>query len=423
MKEGIDSIIAEILLKFEFQNLINSKEFFFDKAKVLFNQFRDYDIEDDLLLSIEEEYTGKIKYVDYCEQIENAQQKEMALIIGQLIAYCDDKAANKNIWNLYDDNRVLARAGVWQTHWIKNFIKYKRNSNNNNSISSDSIRHAIEYLEDPSKGLCMLSKNHRDDLSKFLFDKPYQEANKVLFVSKLKDYFSRFKLQPANNENLTRIITDVFYSDEIRDYWMTEKVDATKVKYQGIIKEYKTYLVNPEYNEFFKWQAVQHYRNTIEFNSESFALNFKEALKKNKRLIYGNLISYINTLGQYYPDFQKNLISNLFNEKEKIQQRISVFLSQSKLKLQDVRDRLGDQKLSNTQDESSIAAYLSFQYPEKYSFYKAEIYNALCKYLGKRTKKPGFKLEHFWRLLDPLKKLVKKDQELINLLNSAFRLH
>jgi len=417
-----DKLIQELLSTDKIQALLNAEDFYFDRARSLFLEFKSVQIDNELLSDISRGYNGKTKYVDYCEQLSVDRQKQVAVLIGKLTAYCDDKAANKKEWNQYEDKRVIARAGVWQTHWIKNLVEYKLNNCNSDTVSSDSVKHAIKYLEDPDSGLCMLSIGHRNDLSLFLFGEAYNEIKEKEFIAKLKGYFEQFSILPKNSENLTRVITDVFYSEEMRPLWMLEK-DETKLKYIAIIKSYQEYIQSSEYNEFFKWNAVLHYRKTIDFDAPSFADNFKEAIKKNDRLIYQNLVTYMKTLGQYFPDFQKEVILDLLNEHGNIdvKDRITEFIEKTKSKLQDVKDALDNQNLSNTQDEGAVSAYLTFQYPEKYSFYKARMYDALCKFLGRRSKKAGEKLEHFWRLLEPLKKLIKNDDELLEIFQTVHK--
>ncbi len=70
-------------------------------------------------------------------------------------------------------------------------------------------------------------------------------------------------------------------------------------------------------------------------------------------------------------------------------------------------------------DERTAAAILTCFNPQKYTFYKFEVYQALCQYLGIETKETGLCFSHFQKLIVPLKELIDKDVELLELVKSS----
>lgn len=63
-------------------------------------------------------------------------------------------------------------------------------------------------------------------------------------------------------------------------------------------------------------------------------------------------------------------------------------------------------------DERMAAAYLACVDPSKYTFYKSEIYEAFCKYMGYPVRAAGQKYAHYLSLLPMIVKAEKSDTEL-----------
>ena len=69
-------------------------------------------------------------------------------------------------------------------------------------------------------------------------------------------------------------------------------------------------------------------------------------------------------------------------------------------------------------DERLISCFLTLKYPEKYTFYKSEVYSSLCSLLGVDSKKAGYKLVHFYELLNKyVVPVIEEDKELIDSIN------
>ena len=67
---------------------------------------------------------------------------------------------------------------------------------------------------------------------------------------------------------------------------------------------------------------------------------------------------------------------------------------------------------SKANDERTAAAFLACFNPQKYTFYKDEIYQNYCKYIGEQPQKAGKKYQHYLELLQPLVHVIKNDKEL-----------
>ena len=72
----------------------------------------------------------------------------------------------------------------------------------------------------------------------------------------------------------------------------------------------------------------------------------------------------------------------------------------------------GDKFNTKANDERTAAAFLTCWNPEKYTFYKDELYQNYCNYIGDQTKKTGSKYPHYLTLLKPLVQMIQQDVEL-----------
>ena len=66
-------------------------------------------------------------------------------------------------------------------------------------------------------------------------------------------------------------------------------------------------------------------------------------------------------------------------------------------------------------DERLISCFLTLKYPQKYTFYKSDVYSSLCNLLGVESKKAGYKLVHFYELLNKhVVPVVENDKDLMD---------
>lgn len=135
-----------------------SEEFYYSKLRDVLERFEEYSIKvEDIDMLIESSNSKPFKFKDFLDK--NKQHEEFIILIGQIVCMSDIKGYNKEKWNLYDDKRALARAGVRQSDWTKNLLLYKKSK----SVSdlTESIANAIMYIKNPEKNLTQLSENHR----------------------------------------------------------------------------------------------------------------------------------------------------------------------------------------------------------------------------------------------------------------------
>lgn len=85
--------------------------------------------------------------------------------------------------------------------------------------------------------------------------------------------------------------------------------------------------------------------------------------------------------------------NNLFDESRSIDERIHDFKDE-------MRQICPDKWKICANDERTASALLACKYPEKYTFYKDEVYQIICNYFGIERKKTGHKFSHFTEIIN-----------------------
>ena len=217
---NIDILLSDETIK----KVIESEEFFYQKLQDYFQSYIQFDISDNELNDLLKIIEGKQPF-SFKELIkENIKYKNILELIGKMISIFDANGYNKNIWNPYEDKRVIAKANVRQNIWAKNLIVYKL-TKDMNKLSSDSVRNGILYIINPKNNLTQLSEKHRDETSKRLLKKEY---NPNKYFDEVKNYFKDILdfIDLKNNDNIGILLSKMLYSDEVQNIWNIDKEEA-----------------------------------------------------------------------------------------------------------------------------------------------------------------------------------------------------
>lgn len=200
---------------------------------------------------------------------------------------------------------------------------------------------------------------------------------------------------PTNKylENLGLTIIDKKNSSVLRD----------------IISTYKKLIENDgNRNELYKWQLIHQFQE--QWNIE--ASDFSEMLKS---LDFSNLIDFRSKTfiihSDNYPDEARKLFKMLFNEQIDLNQRIRNFGEKAE---ELVKKHFPDK--GAFQDERTIATYLTFRYPDKYTFYKYSFYSTFAELVDSEIPTAGKRYNHYLLLIkDFIDNQISEDQQLIEL--------
>lgn len=179
---------------------------------------------------------------------------------------------------------------------------------------------------------------------------------------------------------------------------------------KNVIENYKEHIKQTQLkDELYKWELVDKFKNRPGVNKPDFLAEVKEI--KYGNLLYAMALPVLYHLADVATEETRKLFKMLFDESIDLSKRIKSF-NEDTLKLY----RSLGETLSHHQDERTIATYLTFYNPTKYTFYKNSFYKKLCELLGKKSAKKNEKYVHYLELVNQIiEEYVSKDEDLIKM--------
>ena len=177
---------------------------------------------------------------------------------------------------------------------------------------------------------------------------------------------------------------------------------------KSIIENYKKHISKTQLkDELYKWELINKYKGRPNTGIIDFYQEIKNV--KYKNLVYAMGMAVLNHLAKERTEELRQLFIKLHNDSEDLTGRVKSF-NKDTLKLY---RELGE-TLQHHQDERSIATYLTFHNPDRYTLYKSSFYKKYCKLLNIEVAKKNEKYTHYLKLIDDLiKNHIAPDIELI----------
>lgn len=172
--------------------------------------------------------------------------------------------------------------------------------------------------------------------------------------------------------------------------------------------------------ELYKWELVTKQVGHPNTDAEDFTKEIHSLVFKN--LCYGPQVTAIRNFAKYEPEDYRDAFKGLFDETIDIQERVNTFTSAC-IALWDEKVKRHFTKQTRAMcDERLISCFLTLHDPQKYTFYKPDVYDSFCRILEVEPKKVGQKLVHFYELLHQyLIPLVEQDTELMESVNNELQ--
>ena len=165
--------------------------------------------------------------------------------------------------------------------------------------------------------------------------------------------------------------------------------------------------------EMYKWELVTKQLGRPDTDAVDFANEIN--LVQLQNLCYPPQITAYRNFAKYAPEDYRKALRMLFTETVDLQERVDSFTSTCKALWDNKIKSHFDQNTSAMCDERLISCFLTLKYPQKYTFYKSDVYSSLCNLLGVESKKAGYKLVHFYELLNKyVVPVVENDKELMD---------
>jgi len=195
---------------------------------------------------------------------------------------------------------------------------------------------------------------------------------------------------------------------------LLEKYINSNVKLVKLIDTYKQKLNNEGFSdELFKWELLTENKGKPNLDADDFTAEML-SFNYHTQLLYPTAISVMKHIINEYPNEYKNLLVELYDEQIDLTERVNHF----KKNVAVLYKKMGE-KLGTHHDERTIATFLTYKNPDKYTFYKSSFYKKYCDLIGVPAKPAGQKYTHYLALLhDLIDNYIKYDNELEKLVKN-----
>ncbi len=220
----VEKALQEMLQRDDIQRIQTAEEFWFAKGQQALLAFQKIPLDDEQYEHFLVHYQAfKGSYAEFVTQLEGQPSHALALALGQVIAYIEDKAANKLAWNDYADKRTLGKTGIRQDRWVKQLLAYRQANNDPAALQTEAVRYAVLYLLHPEEHSPILRRNNRRALLNNLLNRAYQTES---FDLQLRSYFSNFELPIKNYSNYTYLLAHLLQTPPVYNIWYYTEEDV-----------------------------------------------------------------------------------------------------------------------------------------------------------------------------------------------------
>ena len=214
------------------------------------------------------------------------------------------------------------------------------------------------------------------------------------------------KALPSNFFDKIRKNGPHFQKIESLGFAVIEKKD----KARDLIQRYKINIQKTHMlDEMYKWKLTHEFRGRPDLKAEDFSKEIHSL--KFDNLIYSMASGVLRHIAKTQPEALRTYFTELFDENVGLERRMIAF-NQNTLA---VYRAMGENN-PHHQDERSMATYLTYHDPSKYTFYKSGFYLPFCNLMGVEAADKNKKYIHYLELLDTfINTYIVEDKELIDL--------
>ncbi len=198
---------------------------------------------------------------------------------------------------------------------------------------------------------------------------------------------------------------------------LVKKIEAYRASYKNYLQNY------PYYQEDYKWEALLHFQNNWDITAEDFGAMYDKSLHSNisrklwTRSGYEPKAMMLKFVAMQ-PDYVKSMFRDLFDENKSIDSRVVrfVFYCDELLSMYKQKNKNSIENNHGHDNYEMIFVYLAFRYPEKYTLYNAPEFKEMLVKIGSAKIPLSHDLEQFVKVTKILANFLKKDEELIALI-------
>ena len=181
-----------------------------------------------------------------------------------------------------------------------------------------------------------------------------------------------------------------------------------------IIAEYKRTFAKHRPDEIYKWEAVKHFQENWQIQSDNFIEMLRKSLSKQLNLLTPYEYMGLIALARKDPLFLRNMFLQLFSDDNTLlAERVVRFLSSAK----ELANANTTTTLRHNQNERAISVYLFLYKPDEHYLYnrvgKFIKFAKKIKYSGRMDGTGIDKLISYYAMCDEILEIVRNDDELI----------
>jgi len=195
-----------------------------------------------------------------------------------------------------------------------------------------------------------------------------------------------------------------------------EMDNSTMKVIEQLLGHYSSYIETDDYDELYKWEAIQNFRDNWDIDSENFREMLDSSFQPESCNLWASGMYYPKKMliefADQYPEEVRDMFSVLFNEDKEFGNRIQYFKNQSGKLLK----RIGKAAKNHYQDDRAISVYLAFHYPEKYFLYKYTMYKDFCDLTGiEPSPKHGSSknIANYYQVCNKVKDIIEEHPDVI----------
>lgn len=193
-------------------------------------------------------------------------------------------------------------------------------------------------------------------------------------------------------------------------------------KIQNYITEFKRHLKSQRSTDvLYKWESLHNFQQHWDLASEDLKGMYDQSLQNSQtvRLWKGSQYfpkQMMLLFCELQPEYVQFAFKDLFNEEKDIDGRMDRFIFYCDELLQAYKEKY-PLKIENNHYHhyQIISLYLTFNYPEQYTFYDFEIFRRTMINLGSRDIPQLNDVTRFFKISRTLGKFLAKDPEIWNL--------
>lgn len=157
---------------------------------------------------------------------------------------------------------------------------------------------------------------------------------------------------------------------------------------RNLIDTFRSYKPFNDYNEEYKWEL-------LDATEGKESIDFIKIVKNKQVNLYHKFaIQALNKLMNSNANELTECVNHLLDESKPLDERLADF----KLGMQEACNEYDFNNFAN--DERTASVFLTCKYPEKYTFYKDEVYKSIWKYFGFEHYNAGKKYSHFLSIIN-----------------------